>query len=108
MPRCGMGMARLNVPGVFVYGGSIMPGIGPHGNDVDIVSIYEAVGQFQAGKIDEKEVHAIECASCPGAGACGGMYTANTMSSAIEAMGLSLPYSASNPAVTAAKDREAH
>ncbi|QNN25357.1 dihydroxy-acid dehydratase [Planctomycetales bacterium ZRK34] len=106
MPGCVMGMVRLNVPGIFVYGGSIMPGIGPHGNDVDIVSIFEAVGQYQAGKIDEEEVHAVECSACPGAGSCGGMYTANTMSSAIEALGLSLPYSASSPAVTAEKDRE--
>ena len=107
MPGCVMAMARLNVPSVFVYGGSIMPGIGPDGEDVDIVSIFEAVGKFQAGTIDAKKLHKIECESCPGAGACGGMYTANTMASAIEAMGLSLPYSASTPAVTAAKDREA-
>lgn len=107
MPGCVMGMARLDIPGIFVYGGSIMPGIGPRGNDVDIVSIFEAVGQQQAGKMDEEEVHAVECSSCPGAGSCGGMYTANTMSSAIEAMGLSLPYSASYPAVSAAKEREA-
>lgn len=106
MPGCVMAMARLNVPSVFVYGGSIMPGVGPHGEDVDIVSIFEAVGKFQAGKIDEKELHKIECESCPGSGSCGGMYTANTMSSAIEALGLSLPHGASNPAVTAAKDRE--
>src|SRR5204863_131132 len=108
MPGCVMAMARLNVPSMFVYGGSIMPGVGPHGEDVDIVSIFEAVGQFQAGKIDEKMLHKVECASCPGHGSCGGMYTANTMSSAIEAMGLSLPYGASNPAVTAAKEREAY
>ncbi len=107
MPGCVMAMARLNVPSVFVYGGSIMPGIGPDGEDVDIVSIFEAVGKFQAGTIDQKKLHKIECASCPGSGSCGGMYTANTMASAIEAMGLSLPYGASNPAVTAAKDREA-
>ncbi len=107
MPGCVMAMARLNVPSVFVYGGSIMPGIGPDGEDVDIVSIFEAVGKFQAGTIDEKKLHKIECESCPGAGSCGGMYTANTMASAIEAMGMSLPYGASNPAVTAAKDREA-
>jgi dihydroxy-acid dehydratase len=107
MPGCVMAMARLNVPSVFVYGGSIMPGIGPHGEDVDIVSIFEAVGQFQSGKIDQKTLHKVECASCPGHGSCGGMYTANTMASAIEAMGLSLPYGASNPAVTAAKEREA-
>src|SRR5258707_9707667 len=107
MPGCVMAMARLNVPSVFVYGGSIMPGVGPHGEDVEIVSIFEAVGKFQAGSIDAKTLHKMECASCPGHGSCGGMYTANTMSSAIEAMGLSLPYGASNPAVTAAKDREA-
>src|SRR4051795_5056824 len=107
MPGCVMAMARLNVPSVFVYGGSIMPGVGPHGEDVDIVSIFEAVGEFQAKTIDEKTLHKVECASCPGHGSCGGMYTANTMASAIEAMGLSLPYGASNPAVSAAKEREA-
>src|SRR5438270_9639976 len=106
MPGCLMAMARLNVPGVFVYGGSILPGIGPEGEAVDIVSIFEAVGRFQAGTIDAKKLHDIECESCPGAGACGGMYTANTMSSAIEAMGMSLPYDASYPAVSAAKERE--
>src|SRR3954470_18915419 len=107
MPGCVMAMARLNIPGVFVYGGSILPGVGAHGEDVDIVSIFEAVGQFQAKTIDEKTLHKVECASCPGHGSCGGMYTANTMASAIEAMGLSLPYGASNPAVSAAKEREA-
>src|SRR5437660_1515249 len=106
MPGCLMGMARLNVPSIFVYGGSILPGTGADGGDIDIVSIFEAVGQFQAGKLDEKGVHRVECEACPGAGSCGGMYTANTMSSAIEAMGLSLPYSASNPGVSAAKERE--
>src|SRR5947209_15418078 len=108
MPGCLMAMARLNVPSVFVYGGSILPGIGPHGEAVDIVSIFEAVGQFQAGSLDAKGVHDIECESCPGAGSCGGMYTANTMSSAIEAMGMSLPYDASHPAVSAAKERESY
>jgi dihydroxy-acid dehydratase len=106
MPGCAMAMARLNVPAIFVYGGSILPGTGVQGNDIDIVSIFEAVGQFQAGKLDAEGVHAVECEACPGAGSCGGMYTANTMSSAIEAMGLSLPYDASNPAVSAAKERE--
>jgi len=106
MPGCVMAMARLNIPSVFVYGGSILPGIGDDGRDLDIVSIFEAVGQFQAGKLSEEGVNYIETNACPGAGACGGMYTANTMSSAIEAMGLSLPYSASNPGVSAAKDRE--
>jgi dihydroxy-acid dehydratase len=106
MPGCLMGIARLNVPSIFVYGGSILPGTGEAGNDIDIVSIFEAVGQFQAGKLDDQGVHKVECEACPGAGSCGGMYTANTMSSAIEAMGMSLPYDASYPAVSAAKDRE--
>src|SRR5437016_326197 len=107
MPGCVMAMARLNVPSVFVYGGSILPGTGPDGADIDIVSIFEAVGRHQAGKLDAAGVHQIECEACPGAGACGGMYTANTMSSAIEAMGMSLTYDASFPAVSAAKEREA-
>src|SRR6059058_725060 len=106
MPGCLMAMARLNVPAVFVYGGSILPGVGPEGQDIDIVSIFEAVGRHQAGKLDAKGVHQIECEACPGAGSCGGMYTANTMSSAIEALGMSLPYDASHPAVSAAKERE--
>src|SRR5436309_13627009 len=106
MPGCLMAMARLNIPSVFVYGGSILPGTGPAGEDVDIVSIFEAVGRAQAGTLDQKGVHKVECEACPGAGSCGGMYTANTMSSAIEAMGMSLPYDASNPAVSAAKERE--
>ncbi len=106
MPGCVMAMARLNVPSVFVYGGSILPGTGPDGTDIDIVSIFEAVGRQQAGTLDAAGVQAIECEACPGAGSCGGMYTANTMSSAIEAMGLALPYDASLPAVSAAKERE--
>jgi dihydroxy-acid dehydratase len=106
MPGCLMAMARLNIPSVFVYGGSILPGTGPDGSDIDIVSIFEAVGRHQAGKLDEKGVRAIECEACPGAGSCGGMYTANTMSSAIEALGMSLPYDASHPAVSSAKERE--
>src|SRR5277367_2169534 len=106
MPGCVMAMARLNVPSVFVYGGSILPGIGPDGHDIDIVSIFEAVGRHQAGKLDEAGVHKIECEACPGPGSCGGMYTANTMSSAIEALGMSLPYDASHPAVSSAKERE--
>jgi dihydroxy-acid dehydratase len=107
MPGCVMAFARLDIPAVFVYGGSIMPGTGAEGEDLDIVSIFEAVGRNQAGKLDEAGVKKVEDESCPGAGACGGMYTANTMSSAIEAMGLSLPYDASQPAVTAAKERTA-
>jgi len=107
MPGCVMAMARLNVPSIFVYGGSIMPGVGDEGEVLDIVSIFEAVGRHQAGKIGDAKLHDVECESCPGAGSCGGMYTANTMSSAIEAMGMSLPFDASYPAVTAAKEREA-
>ena len=106
MPGCVMAMARMNIPSVFVYGGSIMPGTGPDGADIDIVSIFEAVGKYQAGKLDAEGVKHIEIGACPGAGACGGMYTANTMSSAIEAMGMSLPSDASLPAVSAAKERE--
>ena len=106
MPGCLMAIARLNVPSIFVYGGSILPGTGETGNDIDIVSIFEAVGQFQANKLSAEGVHKVESEACPGAGSCGGMYTANTMSSAIEAMGMSLPYDASYPAVSAAKDRE--
>ncbi|MGI6457714.1 MAG: dihydroxy-acid dehydratase [bacterium] len=106
MPGCLMAMARMNIPSIFVYGGTILPGISESGREIDIVSIFEAVGQYQAGNLDESGVHHIECESCPGAGACGGMYTANTMSSAIEAMGMSLPYDASYPAVSAAKERE--
>ena len=105
MPGCLMAIARLNVPSIFVYGGSILPGVGDEG-DIDIVSIFEAVGKFQADKLSAEGVHKVECEACPGAGSCGGMYTANTMSSAIEAMGMSLPYDASYPAVSAAKDRE--
>jgi dihydroxy-acid dehydratase len=106
MPACVMAMARLNIPSVFVYGGSILPGTGAKGEDLDIVSIFEAVGRHQAGTLDDEGLHHIECEACPGAGSCGGMYTANTMSSAIEAMGLCLPFGASNPAVSAAKERE--
>src|SRR6476619_6429302 len=106
MPGCLMAIARLNVPSIFVYGGSILPGTGETGNDIDIVSIFEAVGQYQADKLSAEGVHRVECEACPGAGSCGGMYTANTMSSAIEAMGMSLPYDASYPAVSSAKDRE--
>src|SRR6476619_4201923 len=68
MPGCLMAIARLNVPSIFVYGGSILPGTGEPGNDIDIVSIFEAVGQFQAGKLDKQGVHNVECEACPGAG----------------------------------------
>ena len=92
MPGCMIAIARLNVPAIFVYGGTIKPGH-YHGHDLTIVSAFEAVGEYTAHKIDEKELMAVEKHACPGAGSCGGMYTANTMSSAIEALGMSLPYS---------------
>lgn len=105
MPGCLIAMARLNIPSVFVYGGTIMPGK-YKGKDVDIVSIFEAVGEYNAGKITKEDFYQIECLACPGAGSCGGMYTANTMASAIEAMGMSLPYSSSIPAEDAKKKQE--
>jgi dihydroxy-acid dehydratase len=92
MPGAMMAIARLDIPSIFVYGGTIKPGH-LNGRDLTIVSVFEAVGALSAGKIDEKELLAIEKHACPGAGSCGGMFTANTMSSAIEAMGLSLPHS---------------
>jgi dihydroxy-acid dehydratase len=99
MPGCLMGMARVNIPGVFVYGGTILPGK-LRGKDLDIVSIFEAVGQHAAGKISDAQLKEVECNACPGEGSCGGMYTANTMASAIEALGMSLPGSSSQPAAT--------
>ncbi|PLR77229.1 dihydroxy-acid dehydratase [Bacillus sp. V3-13] len=99
MPGCMMAIARMNLPSVFLYGGTIKPGK-LHGQDIDIVSAFEGVGQYNAGAIDREELHKIECHACPGAGSCGGMYTANTMASAIEALGMSFPGSASNPAET--------
>lgn len=104
IPGTVMAMARLNVPSVFCYGGTIKAGV-HRGKPVDIVSAFEAVGAYSKGLIDDKELHEIECASCPGPGACGGMYTANTMASAMEAIGMSLPGSASIPAVDSEKHR---
>ena len=92
MPGAMIAIARLNIPAIFVYGGTIKPGH-HNGKDLTVVSSFEAVGQFSAGKIDETELTAVEHKACPGAGSCGGMFTANTMSSAFEAMGMSLPYS---------------
>jgi dihydroxy-acid dehydratase len=97
MPGCLMAMGRLNRPAIMIYGGTIKPGK-LNGEDLDIVSAFQCYGQFLAGTIDEKTRGQIVKRSCPGAGACGGMYTANTMASAIEAMGMSLPYSSSTPA----------
>lgn len=105
MPGCLMAMGRMNVPAVFVYGGTIRPGQ-HQGHDVDIVSIFEAVGRYNNKLIDEKEVKDIECAACPGPGSCGGMYTANTMASAIEILGMSLPGSSSHPAESKEKSAE--
>ncbi|WP_437191225.1 dihydroxy-acid dehydratase [Planctomicrobium sp. SH527] len=99
MPGCIMAMGRLNRPGLMVYGGTIKPGCSRRGDKLDIVSAFQAYGQYLSGAITEEERAEIIRKSCPGAGACGGMYTANTMASAIEAMGMSLPYSASIPAV---------
>ncbi len=105
MPGSVMAMIRLNRPSLMVYGGTIATGHW-QGRTLDIVSPFEAHGKQYAGEISAEEVQAIIRHACPGAGACGGMYTANTMSSAIEALGLSLPYSASNPAVGEAKEKE--
>jgi dihydroxy-acid dehydratase len=92
MPGAMIAIARLNIPSIFVYGGTIKAG-NYNGVDLTVVSAFEAVGQYCAGKIDETELVEVERRACPGAGSCGGMYTANTMSSAIEALGLSLPFS---------------
>ncbi|HUL53146.1 MAG TPA: dihydroxy-acid dehydratase [Opitutaceae bacterium] len=104
MPGSIMAMARLNRPSVFVYGGTILPGIHPGTQkECDIVSVFEAVGEHAAGKLDEAGLKAVETCSIPGAGACGGMYTANTMASAIEALGMSLPNSSAQIAVSEEK-----
>ncbi|MEA5581831.1 dihydroxy-acid dehydratase [Nodularia harveyana UHCC-0300] len=102
MPGAMLAMARMNIPAIFVYGGTIKPG---HydGKDLTVVSSFEAVGQYSAGKIDKDELLAVEREACPGAGSCGGMFTANTMSSAFEAMGMSLPYSSTMAAEDAEK-----
>jgi dihydroxy-acid dehydratase len=106
MPGAMIAMARLNIPAIFVYGGTIKPG---HykGQDLTVVSAFEAVGEYSAGKIDDTELTNIERSACPGAGSCGGMYTANTMSSAFEAMGMSLPYSSTMAAEDAEKAESA-
>jgi dihydroxy-acid dehydratase len=105
MPGSIMAMGRLNRPSIMVYGGTIAPG---HykGQDLNIISAFEALGQKMAGKLDEADFKGIVMNACPGAGACGGMYTANTMAAAIEALGMSLPYSSSNPALSEEKKKE--
>lgn len=102
IPACAMAMVRMNRPSVFVYGGTILPGC-HKGNDVDVVSVFEAVGAHANHKIDDAELEAIESCAIPGPGSCGGMYTANTMASAIEALGLSLPNSSAQIAVSVEK-----
>jgi len=105
MPGSLIAMGRLNRPAIMLYGGTIAPG---HykGQDLNIVSAFEALGQKIAGQLDEADFKGIVQHACPGAGACGGMYTANTMASAIEALGMSLPYSSSNPALSVEKQQE--
>ena len=105
MPGALISMLRLNRPSILVYGGTIAPGC-HNGKKLDVVSAFEAWGEKVSGKIDENEFGNIIKNACPGAGACGGMYTANTMSSAIEAMGMSLPYNSSNPATSSQKTKE--
>jgi dihydroxy-acid dehydratase len=105
MPGSLIAMGRLNRPSIMVYGGTIAPGQ-HNGQDLNIISAFEALGQKIAGKISEEDFRCVVKASCPGAGACGGMYTANTMASAIVALGMSLPYSSSNPAISEEKKQE--
>jgi len=103
LPGMMMSMLRLNVPSVFLYGGSIMPG---HfrGRDVTVVDLFEGVGQYSAGKMSVEDLHELECVACPGAGACGGQFTANTMACVAEAIGLALPYSSGPPAEILSRD----
>src|SRR6056300_1577952 len=105
MPGALMAMLRLDRPSILVYGGTIDPGC-HEGKKLDVVSAFEAWGSKVAGTMSETEFKSIVQKACPGAGACGGMYTANTMASAIEALGMSLPYNSSNPAISAAKKKE--
>src|ERR1700759_3324199 len=106
LPGMMMAMLRLNVPSVFVYGGSIMPGRF-RGRDVTVVDVFEGVGQHSAGRMSDDELEALEKVACPGDGACGGQYTANTMACVSEAIGLALPFSAALPAPYLARDAHA-
>ena len=106
MPGCMMAIARLNVPSIFIYGGTIMPGQ-YLGNDVNIQDVFEAVGAYAKGSITRDELTDLECVACPGEGSCAGLFTANTMSTAIEIMGMSLPGDASIPAIDPRKVDEA-
>ena len=105
MPGCMMAIARLNVPALFIYGGSIMPG-NYLGKDVNIQDVFEAVGSYANGDMTREQLHDLECVACPGEGSCAGLFTANTMSTAIEVMGMSLPGDASIPAIDPRKDEE--
>ena len=105
MPGCLMAMARLNVPSLFVYGGTIMAG-NYQGKDVNIQDVFEAVGAYASGDMSLDQLHDLECVACPGEGSCAGLFTANTMSSAIEVMGMSLPGDASIPAIDPRKTEE--
>jgi len=107
MPGCLMAIARMNRPAVFVYGGTIMPGIHKE-QPIDIVNIFEAVGKHARGEMDDTELKEIECNAIPGPGSCGGMYTANTMASAIEALGMSLPNSSAQAAISDAKKMDSY
>src|SRR5207247_6135199 len=104
LPGMLMAEARLNLPSVFLYGGSILPGRGAHGEALDIVSVFEAVGAHAAGSLTDDELALIERNACPTEGSCAGMFTANTMSSVAEALGMCLPGSASPPAVDRRRD----
>ena len=104
MPGTMMAAARLNIPCIHVYGGTIMPGR-HRGRDINIQDVFEAVGAYSKGSISGEELREVECAACPGAGSCAGLFTANTMSSAIEALGMSLPGDASIPAEDPPKGR---
>ncbi len=106
LPGLMMAMVRLNVPSVFMYGGSILPGRF-RGKDVTVVDVFEAVGMHQAGKIDDEYLHELECVACPSAGSCGGQFTANTMATVSEAIGLALPGSAGAPAPYETRDEYA-
>ena len=106
MPGCMMAIARLNVPSIFIYGGTIMPGQ-YEGRDVNIQDVFEAVGAYAKGNMSLDELHALECVACPAEGSCAGLFTANTMSTAIEMMGMSLPGDASIPAIDPRKVDEA-
>lgn len=107
MPGCVIAMCNLDIPSIFAYGGTIAPGK-LDGKDIDLVSVFEGVGKWNNGDITDEQLKEIECNACPGPGACGGMYTANTMASAIEALGLSLPGSSSHPAITQEKEQDVY